>query len=456
MSERSGELVWEAERAAQRCKLGDLEAASASEQEHAREPIGHGRLGGGDQRAAQSQRGHLLAGSGRGRSMSRVTASLDLGRRSDETSAARSARRWLAKAEQPHKRSHLSIFSSRPTHSPPVAMAGLRLVAVAVHLCLLLSPSSALRWLSDPKPESGHGHDSYRTAYHFQPANNWQNDPNGPMYYKGVYHFFYQHNPYRATWGNGNLSWGHSVSVDLINWSALENAMDPDSSFDINGCWSGSATFLADGTPVFLYTGIDASNNQVQNVAFPKNASDPLLREWVKPSYNPVIALPDDVVHDNFRDPSTAWLGRDGLWRVAVSAGFYDGTGSTLVYRSKDFRQWERNAEPLYSSGDAGMVECPDLFPRGGARRPERARLHALERRGRELRAEAERDGHAQRLLRSGAVRRRRRHLLAGGGGQRLPDMAPLRLRPRLRVQVLLRRGQEAARALELGQRVRP
>ncbi|KAM0885696.1 hypothetical protein ACQ4PT_030159 [Festuca glaucescens] len=250
-------------------------------------------------------------------------------------------------------------------------MAGLRLAAcaaVAVHLCLLLSPSAAVRWLSDPAPESAAaaGHHSYRTAYHFQPANNWQNDPNGPMYYKGVYHFFYQHNPYRATWGNGNLSWGHSVSVDLINWSALENAMDPDSSFDINGCWSGSATFLADGTPVFLYTGIDADNNQVQNVAFPKNASDPLLREWVKPSYNPVIALPDDVVHDNFRDPSTAWLGRDGLWRVAVSAGLKDGTGSTLVYRSKDFRQWERNAEPLYSSGDAGMVECPDLFPVAG------------------------------------------------------------------------------------------
>uniref|UniRef100_A0ACD5V3A4 Uncharacterized protein n=1 Tax=Avena sativa TaxID=4498 RepID=A0ACD5V3A4_AVESA len=249
-------------------------------------------------------------------------------------------------------------------------MAGLlRLAACAVLLCLLLVPSSsALRWLSDSsEPESNAAaagdDDGYRTAYHFRPANNWQNDPNGPMYYKGVYHLFYQYNPYRATWGNGNLSWGHSVSVDLINWSALDNALDPDSPSDANGCWSGSATFLPDGTPVFLYTGIDASNNQVQNVAFPKNASDPLLREWVKPSYNPVIALPEDVVHDQFRDPSTAWIGRDGLWRVAVSAGFKDGTGSTLVYRSKDFRSWERNAEPLYKSGSAGMVECPDLFP---------------------------------------------------------------------------------------------
>nr|BAJ76715.1 fructan exohydrolase [Phleum pratense] len=238
--------------------------------------------------------------------------------------------------------------------------------AVAVHLCLLLSPSSALRWLSDPKADSTsttNSHGSFRTAYHFQPTENWQNDPNGPMYYNGKYHFFYQYNPFGATWGNGNLSWGHSVSDDLVNWSALDNAMDPDSSFDINGVWSGSATILPDGTPVFLYTGIDADNNQVQNVAFPKNASDPLLREWVKPSYNPVIPLPDDIVHDNFRDPSTAWRGADGLWRVAVSAKFKTGAGTTLIYKSKDFRSWERNAEPLYESWVAGMVECPDLFP---------------------------------------------------------------------------------------------
>jgi len=183
------------------------------------------------------------------------------------------------------------------------------------------------------------------------------------MYYNGKYHFFYQYNRFGSTWGTGNLSWGHSVSDDLVNWSALENAMDPDSPFDANGVWSGSATFLPDGTPVFLYTGIDADNNQVQNIAFPKNASDPLLREWVKPSYNPIIPVPEDIVHDDFRDPSTAWIGSDGLWRVTISARFKTGAGTTLIYKSKDFLHWERNAEPLYESGIAGMVECPDLFP---------------------------------------------------------------------------------------------
>jgi beta-fructofuranosidase len=183
------------------------------------------------------------------------------------------------------------------------------------------------------------------------------------MYYNGMYHFFYQYNPHGALWDIGNLSWGHSVSGDLVNWAALDTALDPTSPFDANGCWSGSATILPGGMPAILYTGIDANGEQVQNVAFPRNPADPLLREWDKPSYNPVIPLPADVPGDKFRDPSTAWLGRDGLWRVVVSAEVA-GVASTLVYRSPDFLRWERAATaPLHASRAAGMVECPDLFP---------------------------------------------------------------------------------------------
>ncbi|KAK1686273.1 hypothetical protein QYE76_047121 [Lolium multiflorum] len=202
-----------------------------------------------------------------------------------------------------------------------------------------------------------------RTAYHFQPAKNWQNDPNGPMYHNGIYHFFYQYNPREATWGDGKLSWGHSVSGDLVNWAALENALDATAHFDINGCYSGSATVLEGGRPAILYTGMNADMEQVQNVAFAKNPSDPLLREWEKPSCNPVIPIPADVTGNNFRDPTEAWRGRDGLWRVGVGAEV-GGLGSILVFRSADFLRWERNAAPLHvSSQQIPELECPDLFP---------------------------------------------------------------------------------------------
>ncbi|RLM66465.1 hypothetical protein C2845_PM16G23130 [Panicum miliaceum] len=165
--------------------------------------------------------------------------------------------------------------------------------AATVIFCLLL-PSSSSSPICAARTQ-----DHVRTAYHFQPAKNWQN---------------------------------------------------------------GSVTILPDGQPVILYSGIDADRRQVQNVAFPKNPRDPLLREWTKPGYNPVVPLPADVSADNFRDPTTAWLGRDGLWRFAISA-VANGVGTTLVYRSADFLRWERNAAPLHASRDAVMAEFPDLFP---------------------------------------------------------------------------------------------
>lgn len=125
------------------------------------------------------------------------------------------------------------------------------------------------------------------------------------MYYNGVYHLFYQYNPKGAVWGN--IVWAHSVSTDLINWLAVEPAIHPTEPFDINGCWSGSATILPGNRPVILYTGVDTLSRQVQNIAFPKNLSDPYLRKWVKPKYNPLIQPVGGINASSFRDPTTAW-----------------------------------------------------------------------------------------------------------------------------------------------------
>ena len=37
------------------------------------------------------------------------------------------------------------------------------------------------------------GDSDYRPTYHFTPENNWMNDPNGMVYYKGEYHLFFQY-----------------------------------------------------------------------------------------------------------------------------------------------------------------------------------------------------------------------------------------------------------------------
>ncbi|KAL5217712.1 hypothetical protein ABZP36_018396 [Zizania latifolia] len=207
--------------------------------------------------------------------------------------------------------------------------------------------------------QAEHVDDTLRTGFHFQPPKHWINDPNGVMYYKGVYHLFYQYNPKAAVWGN--IVWAHAVSTDLVDWVMLEPAISPSAPFDVNGCWSGSATVLPDGRPVIMYTGINEQDQQVQNVAYPKDLSDPYLREWVKPDYNPVIAPDAGVNASAFRDPTTAWQGPDGVWRLVI--GTKDNhRGLAALYRSRDFKRWAPARRALHS-GDTGMWECPDFYP---------------------------------------------------------------------------------------------
>ncbi|KAL3536090.1 hypothetical protein ACH5RR_004551 [Cinchona calisaya] len=181
------------------------------------------------------------------------------------------------------------------------------------------------------------------------------------MYYNGVYHLLYQYNPKGAVWGN--IVWAHSVSTDLINWIALEPAIFPSKVFDQYGCWSGSATVLPGNKPVILYTGIiDKNNTQVQNYAVPANLSDPYLREWVKPDDNPLIVATAGVNKTAFRDPTTAWLGPDGHYRILVG-GRRKNRGVAFLYRSKDFKKWAKAKHAIHTSAGTGNWECPDFFP---------------------------------------------------------------------------------------------
>ncbi|CAF2119326.1 unnamed protein product [Brassica napus] len=205
-----------------------------------------------------------------------------------------------------------------------------------------------------------------RTSFHFQPQINWLN---APMYYKGFYHLFYQHNPLAPEFSR-RIIWGHSVSQDMVNWIQLPPALSPSESYDINSCWSGSATILPDGKPVILYTGIDnqerrEDRRQVTVLAVPKDASDPLLREWIKPKQNPVMDPSEDILHYCFRDPTTAWQGQDGKWRVLIGAKERDTLrGVALLYHSTDdCEQWTRYQEPLLVAQANEMLECVDFFP---------------------------------------------------------------------------------------------
>ena len=49
----------------------------------------------------------------------------------------------------------------------------------------------------------------------------------GDIVYKdGVYHLYFQYNPYGSVWGN--MHWGHSTSTDLKNWKIEGSAIVQD------------------------------------------------------------------------------------------------------------------------------------------------------------------------------------------------------------------------------------
>ncbi|KAK1374735.1 Beta-fructofuranosidase [Heracleum sosnowskyi] len=197
-----------------------------------------------------------------------------------------------------------------------------------------------------------------RTSFHFQPNQNWMN---GPLFYKGWYHLFYQYNPDGAIWGK-QIVWGHAVSTDLIHWNHLPVAMVTDQWYDVNGVWTGSATILPDGQIVMLYTGSTNESVQVQNLAYPADPSDPLLIEWVKYPGNPVLVPPPGIDFKDFRDPTTAWRTPEDKWRLIIGSKL-NKTGISLVYDTLDFKHFTLLDGVLHAVHGTGMWECVDFYP---------------------------------------------------------------------------------------------
>jgi len=223
--------------------------------------------------------------------------------------------------------------------------------------------------------------DPLRPQFHLLAPQNWMNDPNGPIYWKGRYHMFFQYNPNAAVWGD--MHWAHAVSPDMIHWRHLPVALAPTPGWDdADGCFTGSAVNNG-GIATVVYTGVktvaaeqatlcDGVHNfrEVQCLA---TSSDPELRTWTKWKH-PILQPPNDPLLTGFRDP---FLWRDGVnWYLGVGSGQRKQGGRILLYRSRKLREWEY-LHPLATGNwtghdsvnpvDSGeMWECPDFFPLGG------------------------------------------------------------------------------------------
>ncbi len=201
--------------------------------------------------------------------------------------------------------------------------------------------------------------DFHRPAYHFLPAANWMNDPNGVIQWNGRYHLFFQYNPDGAY--HANMHWGHAVSDDLVHWQELPIAIAPTpNSPDRGGIFSGCVV-NDDGRPVAVYTGVN-DDYSVQTQCIARGNED--LTRWEKFAGNPVLS--DVPAHlgqtRDFRDP---FVWREGdLWFMTISAHIAGVGGAVLLYRSPDLVDWEY-LHPLYVGERARQgrnFECANFF----------------------------------------------------------------------------------------------
>jgi beta-fructofuranosidase len=204
----------------------------------------------------------------------------------------------------------------------------------------------------------------HRPRYHFLPAANWLNDPNGLIQWGDTYHLFYQYNPNGPF--HGTIHWGHATSRDLLRWQHEPIALAPDADGpDAEGCWSGYAVDDG-GVPTIIYSGHRAGR-QLPCLA----TSDDGLRSWQKHPANPLFAPPAELDLLAFRD-HTIWR-ENGLWQMLIGAGIRGVGGAALRFCSPDLRAWEylgpllvgdaQSRDPLWTGE---IWECPDFFALDG------------------------------------------------------------------------------------------
>lgn len=192
-----------------------------------------------------------------------------------------------------------------------------------------------------------------RPSIHFAPQTGWMNDPNGLVYADGVYHLYFQHNPFDVQWEN--MSWGHAVSKDLLHWEQKDEVLFPD---ETGTMFSGSGIIndqkmlgLPEDALVFFYTAAGNNNKWsagkqfTQRIAYSTDGGETL--------HKIDKGVLEAVCKEN-RDPKVFWHEKSQayimtLWLEESDFG---------IFRSTDLLNWEQTDRLTLKDA----WECPDLL----------------------------------------------------------------------------------------------
>lgn len=217
-------------------------------------------------------------------------------------------------------------------------------------------PANALCWKELKMSDSFDmtNKEMFRPVYHHTPVYGWMNDPNGMFYKDGVYHLYFQYNPYGSVWGN--MHWGHSTSTDLMHWKFEGCAIVPDA---WGAIFSGSCVVdhnntagFGKGAVVAFYTSAKATpwgDVQSQSMAYSLDNG----KTFTKYEGNPILTSSER----DFRDPKVFWYAPGKHWVMMLAVGQH-----MEIYSSANLKEWKKESEfGAMQGAHGGVWECPDL-----------------------------------------------------------------------------------------------
>lgn len=205
--------------------------------------------------------------------------------------------------------------------------------------------------------------DKNRLHFHMMPPTGWMNDPNGLCQFHGVNHIYFQYTPFLAGWGT--KLWGHYTTKDWVHYTEEEPFLFPDTKWDRDGVYSGSACVKEDGIHYFYTGNVKLQdkeydyimNGREQNTMhlFSPDGKNITVKELVMTNEN----YPSNM-SKHVRDPKI--YEKDGYYYMIQGGRDDENRGCVLLFQSDNLKDWKWY-DTVYSKQPFGyMWECPDLF----------------------------------------------------------------------------------------------
>ena len=192
-----------------------------------------------------------------------------------------------------------------------------------------------------------------RPSIHFTSGRSWINDPNGLCFHDGVYHLYFQYNPFHIKWNN--MCWGHAISRDLLHWKEKDPVLFPDEHGMI---FSGSAILnekgclgFAKDALLYFYTAAGESNawakgkDSTQRMAVSLDGGNTLIKTE--------LGIVSSIGRES-RDPKVFWHEQTQSYIMSL----WIEKNEFAILRSDNLESFAISQRFSLE----GAWECPDLF----------------------------------------------------------------------------------------------